>query len=115
MVYALALTIGAALLLLVLAGIAVSVARQASAGGGWRIGSWRWFPSPLAVLLLLPLLGLVLWRFFPALLFIPFVLPFFWRRGRRTGPLFTRFRRRRRTDGGAERDIDPGHRPLDDR
>ena len=113
MVYALAISIGVALLLIALSGVAVSVARQASAGGGLRIGSWRWFPSPFAVLLLIPLLGLILWRFFPALLFIPFVLPFFWRRG--LARTFFMRRRGPRSSGDTERDSDAEYRPRDER
>jgi hypothetical protein len=47
------------------------------------LAGWRWCPSRLAMLLMLPLLGLLLWRIFPELLFIPIVIPLFWtwRRG----------------------------------
>ncbi len=92
MVYALAITVAAGLVLLALIGGVALLARRAAgaaAEGRAPFGRWRWYPSPLALLLLIPLAGLLLWRFFPVLIFVPFILPFFWRRrGRRRPPFF---------------------------
>ncbi len=80
MVYALAITIAAGVLLLLLLASGALLARRGT-GQLPSVGRWRWHPSPLGLLLLLPLLGLLLFRLFPAVLFIPLVLPFLrWRR-----------------------------------
>ncbi|MBI4571115.1 MAG: hypothetical protein HY723_04135, partial [Chloroflexi bacterium] len=73
------------------------------------LGGWRWYPSPLGLLLLLPVLGLLVWRAFPALLVLPFVLPFFPRFHR---GWFARPRARSRSGDDA---IDGEFRPLDGR
>ncbi len=91
MTYALLITIAAALALVALVGGGALLARRAAgtaSRGEAPFGSWRWYPSPLglALLVLLPLAGLLLWRAFPVFLFLPVVLPFFWRwRGRAFG------------------------------
>lgn len=107
MIYALTIAIAAGLLLLaLLAGRALLAER---AGGNIR--GWRWYPSPLAVMLLLPLAGLLLWRMAPALLVIPIIVPFFWRTR-----LFRRLWNlgRRRATGEDDGDIIDGqYRPLD--
>lgn len=120
MVYALAITILAGLVLLVLLAAAVLLARRAAeAGGLGNVAGWRWYPSPLGLLILLPLAALLVWRLFPAVLLIPVVLPFFWRGRRLTGPLqflwnLGRRQHPRRHDGGDDRAIDGRYRPLDD-
>lgn len=65
--------------LLLIAAVLVLAALAASRG----LAGWRWYPSRFAMLLMLPLLGLLLWRIFPELLFIPIIIPLFWtwRRG----------------------------------
>ena len=92
MVYALTITVVAGLLLLALIGGVALLARRAAdaaAEGRAPFGRWRWYPSPLALLILIPLAGLLLWRFFPLVLIVPFILPFFWRgRGNRRPPFF---------------------------
>lgn len=120
MIYSLAITIAIGLLLLALLGVAVLLARRA-AGTDWpSIGRWRWYPSPLGLLLLLPLAGLLLWRLFPAILLLPIVLPFF-RRGRRLAtPFLFVWNLGRRApppgagDDGDDRTIEGQYRPLDD-
>jgi hypothetical protein len=120
MVYALMITVLAGLLLLALLAVAVLLARRAAAAGGWGdVAGWRWYPSPLGLLLVLPLAALLVWRLFPAILLIPVVLPFFWRGRRLAGPLLFFWnlgrRRRPRTDGeGDDRAIDGRYRRLDD-
>jgi hypothetical protein len=100
MVYALIISIAAGLLLL---GIVAFVATTVRRGRLPSVRGWRWYPSPLGLLLLLPVLGLLLWRALPALFVLPFLLPLF-RRARWFG-------RRRRDDGA----IDGEFRPLDGR
>ena len=120
MIYALTVTIAAGLLLLALFAIGIALARRA-AGGDWpSIGRWRWYPTPLGLLILLPVTGLLLWRLFPLLLFIPIVLPFLLRGGR-FGPLLFRLwnlgRRPPPGDEGQDGDddaIEGRYRPLDD-
>lgn len=120
MIYALTITIAAGLLLLgLLAGVVLLARRVAGPGGLRNLASWRWYPSPLGLLLVLPLAALVLWRLFPAVLLIPVVLPFFWRGRRTAGPLrfFWNLGRRPPTprhDDGDDRSIDAQYRPLDD-
>ena len=106
MIYALTITVAAGLLLLALIGFAVALVRRVAGVGDWPWrGRWRWYPTPLGLLVLLPLAGLLLWRLFPELLFLPIILPFFWR---------GRFFRRRRREG-ADGAIEGTYRPLDDR
>jgi hypothetical protein len=121
MAYPLTITILAGLLLLALLATAVLLARRAAEAGGWgNVRGWRWYPSPLGLLILLPLAALLVWRLFPAVLLIPVVLPFFWRGRRLAGPLlfFWNLGRRANTrpddDGDDDRAIDGRHRPLDD-
>ena len=118
MIYALTVTIAAGLLLLVLFTIGIALARRA-AGADWPLsGRWHWYPTPLGLLILLPVAGLLLWRLFPLILFIPIVLPFMLR-GRRFGPfLFRLWNLGRRPPPGDDDDDDDSiegrYRPLDD-
>jgi len=120
MVYALVITIAAGLFLLgLLGGLALLYQR-----GGWRgvsLGSWRWQPSALGVTLLLLVGGLVLWRLAPVFLFLPAVIPFFWRwRRGRSRPTFRAWRSGRRRppanghDAADGRAIEGRYRNLDD-
>jgi hypothetical protein len=104
MVYALVISIAAGVALLALIAL---VALTLQRGRLPSLGGWRWYPSPLGLLLLLPVLGLLVWRAFPALLVLPFVLPFFRRRR-----WFARPRARSRSGDDA---IDGEFRPLDGR
>ena len=125
--YALIITIAAAALLLGLAGGGALLARRAfdtASRGEVSVGRWRWYPSQWGwlLVLLLPVAALVLWRVFPAFLFLPLVVPFFWRwsgRGRRFG-----FRRRPPQQqrpssnghhhNGHDRSIEGSYRAADD-
>ena len=108
MIYALAITIAAGLLLLALLGGAALLARRAAgAADGWpSLGSWRWYPSALGFSVLLLVTGLLLSRLFPAFLFLPIMIPFFWWRRRWGGPGGGR--------GRDDRTIEGRYRPLDD-
>jgi hypothetical protein len=86
------------------------LATRVAQGEGLTLGGLRWYPSPLALLILLPIAGLLMWRFSLGFLIIPIILPFFWRRG--FGERFaawTQGRNRRRSN---ENDSDD--RPQDD-
>jgi len=100
MLIPLTITIAAGLALLALFGGGLLFVRRVALEGapGLSLRGWRWYPSPLAWILL-PLAGLLLWRLFPAFLFLPFLLPMFLLRGRRFSSFF------RRRDG----DQDDGH------
>jgi len=90
MVYALVITITVGvLILLLMGGGAVLVQRAVGAAqrGEAPFGRWRWYPSPLGLLILLPIGVLLVFRFLPVLLVIPVILPFFWRGRRLAGPL----------------------------
>lgn len=91
MIYSLTVTIAAGLLFLGVIVIAVALARRVADSEDWpSFRGWSWRPSPLG-LLLLPLAAILLLRFSPGLIFIPFVLPFVWRRfGRRGRSFFAR-------------------------
>ncbi len=121
MIYALTVTIAVGLLVLALLGIGVLLARSAAGGGAdWRsIGRWRWYPSPLGLLLVVPLAALLLWRLFPAILLIPIILPFFWRGRRLATPFLFVWNLGRRPPprtghDGDDRTIEGRYRPLDD-
>ena len=120
MVYALTITIAAGVLLLLLLGGGAVLARRAAGSEANlpAIGRLRWYPSPLGLVLLLPLAALLLWRFFPAFLFIPLIFPFFWRGRRRGTPFFVwRSRRRTSSSNGHKADkstIEGQYHPLDD-
>ena len=120
MIYPLTITIAVGLLLLVLLSVAVVLARRAAGAGGLgSVAGWRWYPSPLGLLILVPLAALLVWRLFPAVLLIPVIFPFFWRGRRLAGPLrflwnLGRRANQRPDDGGDDRAIDGRYRPLDD-
>jgi len=106
MLYALLLTIAAGLVALFLLSGGLLFARhavEAARRGEAPFGRWRFYPSPLGLLLLLllPLAALVLWRVFPAFFFLPIIIPFFWRWRGRGGSILRRPRR-----GPDERDED---------
>ena len=110
MEYALTITIAVGLaILLLIAGVFLSARRLAGAAarGEAPFGRWSWLPSPW-VFLLLPALGLLLWRLFPAFLFIPIILPFFWRLG---GERISRARDRHRNGSGP---VDAEYRRVDE-
>ncbi|MGB2694729.1 MAG: hypothetical protein WBD55_06010 [Dehalococcoidia bacterium] len=117
MVYALVITIAAALLILAAIAGGTLLVRQAAGHSVPTLGRWRFYPSPIGLLVLPLLAALVFLRFVPGLLFIPFVLPFALR-GRR----FWGGRRRRneptngRNSGESvdESTIEGQYRNLDD-
>ncbi len=122
MVYALIITIAAGVLLLLLFGGGAILARRAADGEWPSLRRSRWTPSPLGMLLLIPVAGLLLFRFLPVLLVLPVILSLFRRGGVRGigGPLFRLWTMGRRPPPpNEEREDDDGsiegsYRPLDD-
>jgi hypothetical protein len=126
MTYALIITIAAAVALLALAGGGTLLARRAlgvASRGEVSLGRWRWYPSQWGWLLflLLPVAAIVLWRFFPVFLFLPIIVPFFWRwsaRGRAFGFGRRPPRRQRPSSNGHhnghDRSIEGSYRAADD-
>lgn len=83
MVYSLAITtLAAVVILFVIAFIGLTVRRIAKGEPAFSMRAWRWYPTPLGMLLLTPIVVLLAWRMLPALMLLPLVLPFFRRRGR---------------------------------
>ncbi len=82
MVYSLAITILATVaILFVISFVALLVRRAANGESVFSLRGWRWYPTPLGLLVLAPIIALLAWRMLPALLLLPIVLPFFRRRG----------------------------------
>ena len=75
MLSVLALIVGLTLLCALLALLGAVVFR----GSGFSFRGWRWHPSMLGITVLVLATALIFWRFFPSLLFVPIILPFFWR------------------------------------
>ena len=118
MIYSLAITITAAVLLLALVGFGVVLCRRAVGAEGVRsLAHWRWYPSPLGLLILVPIAGLLVLRLLPALLLLPIILPFLFRSRRFIRPLLFVWNLGRSghvnddTDDGA---FDAQYRPVDD-
>lgn len=125
MLYALTITIAAGLLMITLITGVVLLVRRATVAvksGVGPVAGWSWRPSPLGLLLVLlvSLAGIALWRVFPVFLFIPFVVPFFWRWRGRSRAAFTFVRRRGHRppsnghSAGNGHAIEGSYRPLDD-
>lgn len=121
MIYSLAITATVALVLLFLLGggfVFVRRAAGAAAEGRAPFGRWRWYPSPLGLLLLVPLVALLFFRFFPVVLLIPIMLPFLRRRA--GGPLSFLWNAGRaappqsRSQDDSDGEIEGEYRPLDD-
>lgn len=75
MPYALTITLLAGVALVALLVFVVALARRL-AGAEWpAIGSWRFTPTPLGLLVLAPLAAIVLRRFLPVLFVLPLLLP----------------------------------------
>jgi hypothetical protein len=78
MVYALTIAVvaGLAMLALPLAGYALA---QRAKGERVSFSGWSFRPNALALTIIAVLVAAALWRFFPGFLFLPFLIPFFWR------------------------------------
>lgn len=117
MLIPLTITIAAGITILALLAAGVFFAQRAleTAGrGGSPFGRWEFRPTVLgaALLLLVPLAGLLLWRVFPVMLLLPMVIPLAWRL--RGSSIFKRRKRRQRGEAEDDDPIEGRYRPLDD-
>ena len=99
MIYSLGITIIAGILILAFFVAVALLARQVAHGEGLgTLRGWRWYPSPLALFVLLPILAVVLVRAAPLLFALPLVIPVIWRSRWLAGPLLFIWNLGRRAD-----------------
>jgi len=104
MIYSLGITITAFILILAFFIAFAVLARQVAQGEGLgTLRGWRWYPSPLAIFVLLPIVAFLLVRAAPLLLALPVIIPVIWRTRWLAGPLLYIWNLGRR----ANRDIEP--------
>ncbi len=104
MIYSLGITVTAGILILAFFIAFAVLARQVAHGEGLgTLRGWRWYPSPLAIFVMLPILAFVLVRAAPLLFALPLVIPVIWRTRWLAGPLLYIWNLGRRAD----RDIRP--------
>lgn len=88
MIYSLGITIVAGILIFVFLGAVAMLARKVAHGEGLgTVRGWRWYPSPLALFVLVPILAILLVRAAPLLFVLPLVVPIAWRNRWLAGPL----------------------------
>ena len=88
MIYSLGITIIAGIIILAFfVAVAVLARRVAQGEGLGPMRGWRWYPSPLAMFVLLPIFAILLVRAAPLLLALPLIIPVIWRSRRLAGPL----------------------------
>ena len=88
MVYSLTITIIAGVLILSFFVALALLSRQVAIGEGMGpVRGWRWYPSPLALMVMLPILAFVLYRAAPLVVALPLVIPFIWRSRSLAAPL----------------------------
>ena len=76
MIFSLGITITAAIILLAFfIAVAVLARRVAHGEGLGTLRGWRWYPSPLAVFVLLPILAVLLVRAAPLIFALPLLIP----------------------------------------
>lgn len=113
MLIALTISIAAGVAMLALIAGGALLARRVAAGegAGATFGGWRFYPSPWLLFLLPLVAAFFLSRFLPGFIFIPlFIVPFFLRRGRRFGGIFSSRRRPGDDDPGQTNGSDRDHR-----
>lgn len=117
MIYSLAITIVAGVLLLAFFVAVALLARQVARGEGVGLrDGWRWYPSPLALFVLVPIVAFLLVRAAPLVLAIPLVIPVVWRSRWLAGPLLYVWNLgRKRYGGDGDTDLDSQVRPSGDR
>ena len=99
MIYSLGITIIAGILILAFFVAVALLARQVAHGEGLgTLRGWRWYPSPLALFVLLPILAVVIVRAAPLLFALPLVIPIIWRSRWLAGPLLFIWNLGRRAD-----------------
>ena len=116
MIYSLGITIAAGVIILAFFVAVALLARKVARGEGLgELRGWRWYPSPLALFVLLPVLAIVLVRAAPLLFALPLIIPIIWRTRWLAGPLLFIWnlgRKARRDDGHGP--IDGEYRPSSD-
>ena len=104
MIYSLGITIIAGILILAFFVAFALLARRVAHGEGLgTLRGWRWYPSPLAMFVLLPILAFLLVKAAPLLFALPLVIPIIWRTRWLAAPLLFIWNLGRRAD----RDIGP--------
>lgn len=117
MIYALTITILAGVALLALfVGVALLARKVAQGEGLSALRGWRWYPSPLALLVLIPIAAFVLFRAVPFLLVIPLIIPFYWRSRRMRGRVSSMWNmgRKRPREDDDDHTIDAKYHPFSD-
>ena len=76
MIFSLSITITAAIILLAFFIAVALLARRVAHGEGLgTLRGWRWYPSPLAMFVLLPILAVLLVRAAPLIFALPLLIP----------------------------------------
>ena len=116
MIFSLGITITATIILLAFfIAVAVLARRVAHGEGLGTLRGWRWYPSPLAMFVLLPILAELLVRAAPLVFALPLLIPVIWRTRWLAGPLLFIWNlgRKARRDGG-DGTIEGQYRPFGD-
>ena len=116
MIFSLGITITAGIIILAFFVAVALLARRVAHGEGLgTLRGWRWYPSPLAMFVLLPILAVLLVRAAPLIFALPLLIPVLWRSRWLAGPLLFIWnlgRKGRRDDGDGT--IDGQYRPYSD-
>ena len=116
MIYSLGITIAAFVVIMVFLSAVALLARQVARGEGLgELRGWRWYPSPLALVVLVPVLAFLLVRAAPLLFALPLIIPVLWRSRWLAGPLLFIWNLGRRIDRNrGDGPIDGEYRPFSD-
>ncbi len=88
MIYSQGITIVAGIIILAFFAAVALLARKVARGEGLgELRGWRWYPSPLAMFVIIPLMVVLLVRAAPLLLALPLLIPVIWRTRWLAGPL----------------------------
>ncbi len=116
MIFSLGITIAAGIIILAFFVAVALLARQVARGEGLgELRGWRWYPSPLAMFVLLPILAVLLVRAAPLVFALPLLIPVLWRTRWLAGPLLFIWNlgRKARKDGD-DGTIEGQYRPFSD-
>ena len=116
MIFSLSITITAAIILLAFFIAVALLARRVAHGEGLgTLRGWRWYPSPLAMFVLLPILAVLLVRAAPLIFALPLLIPVIWRTRWLAGPLLFIWNLGRKARGDTGDDsIEGRYRPFSD-
>jgi hypothetical protein len=115
MIYSLGITIVAGIIILSFFIAVALLARKVAKGEGLgELRGWRWYPSPLAMFVLLPVLAIVLVRAAPLLFALPLIIPIIWRTRWLAGPLLFVWNLGRKARHDDDGPIDGEYRPFSD-